>query len=153
VAKRKTSDTVDAPSGQTQAAGESVAGYFRKLFEENPQWLGERSNQALLDRWLKDHPHEKVVPERVRQNLSNLKSVLRKQRRKKPGRPKKETQPTEATATPAEAPRKNLRRLEALEERIDACLDFARSTDTEGLASVIAHLRQARNEVVWKIGE
>ena len=27
-------------------------------------------------RWLKDHPGEKVVPEKVRQNLSNVKSVI-----------------------------------------------------------------------------
>jgi hypothetical protein len=154
VAKKETqSKAADQNNGQTEAAGETVAGYFRKLFEENPQWLRERSNQALLDRWLQDHPQEKKVSERVRQNLSNIKSVLRKKLRKKPGKPKKETQPAETTAAPVEVSRKNVRRLESLEERIDGCLDFARSTDQEGLASVLDHLRRARNEVVWKLGE
>jgi hypothetical protein len=32
---------------------ETVSGYFRKLFDENPAWLDSRSNQDLLDRWLK----------------------------------------------------------------------------------------------------
>jgi hypothetical protein len=59
-------------------AKETISGYFRKLFEENPQWLNARSNQEVLDRWLKDNPAAKAITERVRQNLSNIKSVLRK---------------------------------------------------------------------------
>ncbi len=149
----KKTQTKPAQQGNGQAGTETVAGYFRKLFEENPSWLKERSNQALLDRWLQDHPDQKAVPERVKQNLANLKSVLRKKLRKKPGRPKKETQPAETTAAPVEAPRKNVRRLESLEERIDACLDMARGLDAEGLSGVIGHLRRARNEVVWRLGE
>ena len=136
-----------------QDNGETVAGYFRKLFDENPQWLKERSNQVLLDRWLQDHPDKKSVPERVKQNLANIKSVLRKQLRKKGGRKKKEAQPAEATTPPVQVPRKHVRGLESLEERIDACLDMARRMDAEGLSSVIDHLRRARNEVVWKLGE
>jgi len=157
VAKKMTETKVaeQTPPAQpnSQAGTETVAGYFRKLFEENPSWLKERSNQALLDRWLQDHPGEKTVPERIKQNLSNVKSVLRKKLRKKPGRPKKEAQPTETTAAPVQVSRKNVRALEALEERIDACLDMARRMDAEGLSSVIGHLRRARNEVVWKLGE
>ena len=40
----------------------------------------------MLQRWLKDHPGEKTVPERIKGNLANIKSVLRKKKRKKPGR-------------------------------------------------------------------
>jgi hypothetical protein len=151
VAKKTSTTAAQQPNGQ--AGTETVAGYFRKLFDENPQWLKERSNQVLLDRWLQDHPDKKSVPERVKQNLANIKSVLRKQLRKKGGRKKKEAQPAEATTPPVQVPRKHVRGLESLEERIDACLDMARRMDAEGLSSVIDHLRRARNEVVWKLGE
>src|SRR6476620_9101867 len=65
VAKRKVTATTDAEEGKGngQEGAETISGYFRRLFEENPQWLEERSNQALLDRWLKDHPGETEVPE------------------------------------------------------------------------------------------
>jgi hypothetical protein len=46
-----------------------------------------------------------------------------------------------------------VRGLPALEEQIDECLTLARGLDREGLADVIAILRRARNEVVWKMGE
>ena len=68
MAKRKTTGTTDAASAQ--AKGETVSGYFRKVFEENPNWLEARSNDALLARWLKDHPDQTKVPEKVRQNLA-----------------------------------------------------------------------------------
>src|SRR4051812_35710494 len=55
VAKRKVTETTDAgtgqDNGQAQAGAETISGYFRRLFKENPNWLEERSNQALLDRW------------------------------------------------------------------------------------------------------
>src|SRR5947209_1386323 len=78
---------------------DSVAGYFRKIFEERPDLLKGRSNQELLDRWLKDHPNEKTVPGRVKANLSNVKSVLRKKLRKG-GRPKKTKGAAGAAAPP-----------------------------------------------------
>jgi two-component sensor histidine kinase len=157
VAKRKATETTDAgqgtDNGQAQVGAETISGYFRRLFEENPQWLEERSNQALLDRWLKDHPGQTEVPENIKNNLSNVKSTLRKTLRKKRGRPKKTSQPVVATAAPAEAPRKSARRLEALEEQIDDCLALAKEVDRERLADVIVLLRRARNQVVWKMGE
>ena len=42
--------------------GESIQGYFRKIFRENPKLLRTRSNQELLDRWKADHPWEEEVP-------------------------------------------------------------------------------------------
>src|SRR5689334_25427988 len=55
----------------------SVQGYFRAIFLKNPKLLRERSNEALYQRWLTDHPGQTVVPINVKQGLSNLKSVLR----------------------------------------------------------------------------
>jgi hypothetical protein len=40
-----------------------------------------------------------------------------------------------------------------LEEHIDDCLTVAKLLDREGLGHVIRLLRQARNEVVWKLGQ
>jgi hypothetical protein len=158
MAKRKAKTTTSAEGsapaqgdGQGQGEAETVSGYFRRLFEQNPKWLAERSNQALLDRWLQDHPGEQEVPVKVKQNLSNVKSVLRKKLREKSGGAKRASQPV--AAAPTEAPRKGVRRLESLEEQIDECMVLAKELDREGLASVITLLRRARNEVVWKLGE
>jgi hypothetical protein len=141
-------------NGQSPTTGDTVAGYFRKVFEENPQWLHSRSNDQMFSRWLLDHPGETEVPERIRQNLSNVKSVLRKKARKKRGRPKKDSQPIAAVASaPIAAPRKAMRGLDSLEEEIDECLTLARSLDREGLADVIGLLRRARNGVVWEMGQ
>jgi hypothetical protein len=43
--------------------------------------------------------------------------------------------------------------LESLEVQIDECMTFARGLDREGLDEIIARLRRARNEVVWKSGQ
>ena len=133
--------------------GESISAYFRKVFDENPKLLKTRSNQELYDRWLQDHPGETKVPEKVRQNLSNVKSVLRKKSRKR-GRRKTATEAAD-TAVFATAPavRKLSKGLDLLEEQIDDCLSMAKQLDREGLANVISMLRRARNEVVWKMGE
>jgi hypothetical protein len=126
------------------AGGESISGYFRVIFRENPKLLKTRSNQELLDRWLKDHPREREVPYRVKQNLANIKSVLRKKARKRKG-------VANEAPPPVAVPRS--RGLEGLEENIDQCLDQAKMLDREGLDSVISLLRRARNEVVWKLGQ
>src|SRR6266850_6317938 len=65
-----------------KASAETVSGYFRRLFQENPKLLDGRSNEELLGRWLKDHPGEKEVPERIKNSLANVKSVLRTRERK-----------------------------------------------------------------------
>jgi hypothetical protein len=136
-----------------QPGGEGISAYFRKVFGENPKWLSTRSNDEVLARWLQDHEGETEVPKRVKQNLSNVKSLLRKAGRRKPGRPKKESLSAEPNAVPAAARRGSVRGLESLEEHIDECLSLAKNLDREGLSSVINLLRRARNEVVWKIGE
>jgi hypothetical protein len=133
--------------------GGSVASYFKAIFKENPTLLDTRSNDEILLRWLKDHPGEKTVPARIKGNLSNVKSVLRKKRRKKPGR--KPGQPVVAafTTVAAEPARISTKGFDKLEEQIDDCLTAARGLQNEALAGVIALLRRARNAVVWKLGQ
>jgi hypothetical protein len=138
----------------SQAAGkqeENVSGYFRKIFNENPKLLKGRSNEELLKRWLTDHPGHKEVPPKVKNNLANVKSILRKKMRKRGGRPKAE-QPVTAAGEVAR-PKAGTKRLEALEEQIDECLDRAKRLDRAGLDDVIGLLRRARNQVVWKAGQ
>jgi hypothetical protein len=132
---------------------ESVAGFFRKVFEEKPALLWERSNDELLQRWLDAHPGQKEVPKKVKANLQNIKSVLRsKSRRRKGGRPKKNAEAAGATNA---APAKRLpgSRLEGLEVAIDDCMVMARGINAEELQKVIALLRHARNAVVWMQGQ
>jgi hypothetical protein len=141
------------PKKVDQAAnGETVSGYFRRIFAENPNLLKIRSNEEILNRWLTDHPGHKEVPTNVRQNLSNVKSVLRSKRRRR-GRPpqngREGTQEAVATAKPGRAASRGL---EQLEESIDECLWQARGLDAEGLGEVVQLLRRARNAVVWKLG-
>jgi hypothetical protein len=133
--------------------GETVAGYFRQIFKENPKLLKERSNDELFRRWLADHPGHSEVPKQVRTGLQNIKSVLRKERGKKRG-------PRAAAAGEAAAPavaqrparRAPVKGLEQLEEHIDECLALAKNVDREGLGDVILLLRRARNGVVVKLG-
>ena len=129
---------------------ESVSGYFRRIFEANPKLLASRSNDELLQRWLADHPGSKEDSERLRQILSNVKSVLRKRGRKETAAAKPQGRLLTTRVAARETP---LDKLEFLEERIDDCLTIAKLVDQEGLGSVIQHLRRARNEVVWKLGQ
>jgi hypothetical protein len=112
--------------------------------------LNSGSNTALFERWLQDHPDEKEIPNRVKSILSNVKSIVRKKRRRKAGS-KKASEVTAAVAP--KASNVPLVKLESLEEQIDDCLTFAKRLDREGLADIISLLRRARNGVVWKIGQ
>jgi hypothetical protein len=139
----------------TAENGETTSGYFRRIFKENPSLLVSKSNSELLGRWLADHPGHKEVPKNVQGNMSNVKSLLRKKKRKKLGRPKKVEQAAGVEAvstqpTPIRIPPKGL---EALEEQIDDCLTFAKKLDRDGLDEVIRLLRKGRNAVVWKLGQ
>jgi hypothetical protein len=138
------------PTAGTGGTG-SVAGYFRKVFQENPKLLKERSNDELYRRWLADHPGHDEVPQNVKTGLQNLKSVLRAKRSKR----KKANQPgAEQGQGPVQvtqqlpAKRASARGLEHLEEQIDECLGVARGLDREGLQRVIGLLREARNALV-----
>ncbi len=139
-----------APDGG--ASKETTAGYFRKIFQENPKLLQERSNKKLLRRWLADHPGQTVVPKSVKANLANLKSVLRSKKRSRIAARTQKKQPLGQQHKVATVPTGDTK-LELLEHQIDECLILAKSMDRDALHSIITHLRQARNEVVWKIGK
>jgi hypothetical protein len=120
-----------------------------------PRHLKGRSNEEILQRWLADHPGEKAVPDRIKYIVANVKSLLRKRLRKKPGRRSAEPKAAEATAGEQATPpaRAAATLLDTLEEQIDECMASARKLDPEGLDEVITRLRRARNEVVWKSGQ
>jgi hypothetical protein len=139
----------------TTTGGETTGGYFRRVFKENPKLLVTRSNEELLSRWLADHPGHKAVPPNIQKHLSNVKSVLRKKGRKKHRKAKPAeldgaVQAVNSKPTPTRITPKGL---EALEEQIDDCLTAAKKLDREGLDDVIRLLRNARNGVVWKLGQ
>jgi hypothetical protein len=155
--KVKVKSTNGTPAPQADGVkprpeSDSVSGYFRKIFEENPKLLKGRSNEELLKRWRADHPGHKEVPEKIKNNLANIKSVLRKQGRKKGAKSAEVVLPVAAASEVAKS-KHTPRGLEALEEQIDDCLGFAKRLDREGLADVIGLLRRARNGVVWKAGK
>jgi hypothetical protein len=133
--------------------GESVTGYFRKLFRENRKLLKTRSNDEPLRRWLADHPGHSEVPHNVKIGMANAKSDLRKKLRKRGRRPKDDSVVPGALAVkpPRPAPT-TIHKLELLEEQIDDCLTAAKGADRESLEGVIKLLRRARNEVVLKLG-
>ena len=137
------------PADEPQA--ESVAGYFRKVFRENPKLLRQRSNDEVYRRWLADHPGHEEVPAKVKANLQNIKSVLRAKRANRNA-----AKQGPAIAQPQAPAAVSTRRLSAkglqLEEQIDEVLGLARGLDREGLQDVIAILRRARNEVVRRGG-
>src|SRR5437868_3087363 len=70
-------------NGRNAYGDDSIAGYFRKVFQENPKLLKGRSNDKLLERWLEDHQAYKEVPSDVKSSLANIKSVLRHKKRKR----------------------------------------------------------------------
>jgi hypothetical protein len=128
--------------------GESIGGYFRKLFTENPKLLRTRSNSYVLGRWLEDHPGYREIPLNVKQNMANVKSVMRKKRRRR-----RALADQKLVAQGMQVKRIPSKGLEALEEQIDDCLTQAKNLDRESLAHVINHLRTARNQVVFIQGQ
>src|SRR5690348_15491930 len=139
-AAQQSTTTADSP--QANGQGETVAGYFRKVFDDHPRLLNKRSNAELFKIWLQDHPGHNTVPDKVKVGLQNIKSVLRAEKKKRGGRRKQEAVAEAAPVRPARpaAPKGALDRLEGL---IDGCLSLARGLDTEGLGTVIEHLRRA----------
>jgi hypothetical protein len=125
-------------------SGESVQGYFRKIFDENPKLLRKRSNDELFQRWLKDHPGTSDVPTKVKQGLANLKSVLRNRRKTR----KKIRAEGPVEKPSAKIPAASLIRLESL---VDEALVYARHLDREGLDDIIRNLHTARNTVIKRM--
>jgi len=149
----ETQETNGAPAAESPndggAEGETIAGYFRRIFAEKPRLLRQRSNKEVFARWLKDHPGHDKVPANVKTGLQNIKSVLKK-------KGKAQTQSSEPKPAQASQPalrRTSVRGLDALEFQIDECLTLAKTLDRDGLQAVIGLLRQARNQVVLRLGE
>lgn len=124
----------------------SIAGYFKSVFATHPEWLQGKSNAPLLEQYRKDKGlgAEAKIPNNIKANLANIKSVLRKHGRKKTGRKMISVKAVAAVRGT---------KLEALEELIDDCMTLAKNIDREGLSNIIGKLRSARNEVVWKTGK
>ena len=133
--------------------GASIAGYFRKFFEQHPRLIKKRSNKKAVEQWLADHPGHTEAPKEVMNSLANLKSTLRsKKRRRRRAKGAADGAVAVAKAAPVHRPTP-ARGLEALEIQIDDCYGYAKQLDPVGLENVIALLRRARNTVVWKMGQ
>jgi hypothetical protein len=130
--------------------GKSMSSWFRKIFIAEPTLLDSTSNQEILDRWLAEHPKKRGVPNRIKQAMANVKSMLRQRRRD--GLPLDPRAGGEVAVEPRRASRPP-KDLDALEVHIDEGLYLARSIDPIKLEKVISLLRQARNQVVWKMGQ
>jgi hypothetical protein len=126
-----------------------MTSYFRTLFEQNPSWVTEPSNDLVVARYRADNNlgADAEISKSVRQTIANVKSRLKKGPKVKGrrGRPPK--------ALAAVGSRTGRGGLDQLEEMIDDTMSMARALDREGLGDVIRLLRSARNEVVWKSGQ
>jgi hypothetical protein len=139
-----------ANSNQT---GETLSGYFRRVFKKRPKLLHATSVQIVMDRYYADHPNDTEDPRRVKQVLYNVKSVLRSQERRHRANNIAALSPgTDVTAMRPSAV-STANELEMLEEQIDECLALAKGLDRAMLDNVIQHLRRARNAVVLKQGQ
>lgn len=148
--------TAEAANGQTppvEGGKENTSAYFKDIFKKQPALLKGRSNKVVLKQWLKDHPGHDEVPKSVKGTLANLKSVLRSKKRGKVAARKQEALPADQKQTRVAKVPTGKKPLEQLEFQIDEALILAKNIDRDRLASVIDHLRSARNEVVWRIGK
>jgi hypothetical protein len=141
--------------GRTKGNVESVSGYFRRLFADNPNWLQSGYNNEIRAQWHKDHPGQEWT-QKIQQSMSNVKSILRK--RAGIGRHKRRRRGGvgEVSESVVTRPRgMTAAALERLEGMIDQCLSMARQQNGEGdtLDGVIKNLRAARNGVVWQLGQ
>jgi len=126
-----------------------ISSFFRPIFEAEPALLDLASNADLIKRWTDANPrHTERDLKRVKQNLANLKSQMRKKNQDKGGKGKKAAGAARATNA-VHGGRPTMGRLE---EYIDECLTIAKTLDRTGLGDVIELLHEARNEVVWKMG-
>jgi hypothetical protein len=124
--------------------GESVGGYFKRVFGEHPEWLELSDNAQVVERWKQDHGKTEM-PKSVRANMANIKSKMRSAARG--GAPAKGGR-RKGRRTAAVAPRAAVGRVEQLELMIDNCLAAAREMNVQNIDDVIRPLRRARNNIV-----
>src|SRR5947209_2862492 len=115
----------NGPDASGGPGGETMQGYFRRLFRENPEWVKPRSNERIYERWHQDHPGHGEVPKQWQNALTNVKSHLRRKGKgkRRVGRPPA----SEAARAPSAGPKVSARTLLELEEKIDDCLLVART--------------------------
>jgi hypothetical protein len=132
----------------------STAGYFRKVFEGNPELLKEGTNAEVIEKWKKEHPGQEVSKS-ILNGLANTKSLMRKKLGIGKRRRKRRKGAAAAAAEPAAARRVRAPYtvLERMEGLIDDCLSLARQQNSEGLDNLVKHLRVARRQVAWEMGE
>jgi hypothetical protein len=127
----------------------STRAYFRKLFEEHPEWLNASDNAAIRKRFLADRGRE--MSRREGYSMANIKSQLRKMREQQSSISTTQEPANHADHEPPVPSRRGRRRgalsLESLELMLDECLFAVRKMNDDNLASVIKHLRKARNAV------
>ena len=133
--------------------GESISGYFRRLFESNPALLDHGKNDVILGQWQLDHPNQ-TIDDRIKGNLANTKSIMRK----KFGKVKRRHKRGKAAAIDGAEPkvhkvRSSIAVLEKLEALIDECLSVARNQGSPGLDPSIKYLLAARRAVAWAMGK
>src|SRR5580704_16168279 len=136
---------------KTKGSGESVSGYFRKLFEANPELLDHGRNDVILDQWQKDHAGEPLT-DKIKGNLANTKSIMRK----KFGKVKRRRKYTKSAPIGVENSvpkvhkvRTSIGALEKIEGLIDECLSVARHQESTALDASVKHLLAARRAVAW----
>ena len=112
--------------------------------------MKEKSNDLILAQYREDHglAPDGNVRLKIRNNLSNIKSVLRKER----GMGAYAGRKARALAKTNSLSGSMTQRLEDLEEQIDECMIKAIAISAETMDPVIRLLRKARREVVWKLG-
>jgi hypothetical protein len=144
---RKTKTGAETSGDSSMPAGRpgSKSGFFRQYFRDNPGQLKKRGIKEALDQWLQANPGHTEVPKNIQQAAFNVKSVMKKKKRKR----MKAEGDNGAAST---APRTPVKVLQSLEEQIDQCLFMARSVGSDALGDVVESLRQARNDVILKQG-
>ena len=133
MAKRK--QTTEAATGQEngQPEGENVSGYFRKVFGENPKWLG-RPEQRRGTGPLAQGPSGRDGGSQAGQAepLQREKQPPPRRAARNPADRRRRAGPPSRPPPLAAAPRKGVHGLESLEEQIDECMTLAKNLDREG---------------------
>lgn len=133
--------------------GESISGYFKKMFESKPELLDHGKNDVILAQWQEDHPGQPIT-DSIKGSLSNTKSILRKKYGKVKRRRRKHAKTTIADGAPkVHKVRTSIAALEKMEALIDECLSVARHQGMPGLDASIKHLLSARRAVAWQMGQ
>lgn len=133
--------------GRKKRKGPSLLGIFKEYFRANPDWQQRRTNEAIMEKFSKEHPAIEVTP-RVKQAMFNAKNQMK---RGGGGTSSKAAKVSEMRAEVAKPNRKPAGALQLLEDHVDDCLAMAKQIGREEIGDVINHLHRARNILVTKI--